>query len=179
MTGSRAEAEDLVQEAYARAWQSWEKVSRYSDPEAWVRTVACRIRVSVWRKTVNRMAAHRRHGVAEEVPGAGADYVAIVAALRRIPAEQRRAIVLHHLVGLSVEEVAYETGARPGTVKARLSRGRQAMAPYLSDIATDHLASGTVTQPPARPTASGPSAAGKSGHTVGFDPTDQEVSHHG
>jgi len=153
MTGSRTEAEDLVQEAYARAWQSWEKVSAYSDPEAWVRTVACRIRVSVWRKTVNRMAAHRRHGVEDEVPGTSADYVAVVAALRRIPAEQRRAIVLHHLVGLSVEEVAHETGARPGTVKARLSRGRQAMAPYLSDIT-----------PGPRPAA---------------DPTDQEVSHHG
>jgi RNA polymerase sigma-70 factor (ECF subfamily) len=132
MTGSRAEAEDLVQEAFARAWQRWEKVSRYGDPEAWVRTVACRLRVSVWRKTVNRLAAHQRHGPPEEIPGADPDYVAIVAALRRIPAEQRRAIVLHHLVGLSVEETARETGVATGTVKARLARGRQAMAPYLS-----------------------------------------------
>ncbi len=38
MTGSRAEAEDCVQEAYARAWQRWDKVSGYCDPEAWVRT---------------------------------------------------------------------------------------------------------------------------------------------
>jgi RNA polymerase sigma-70 factor (ECF subfamily) len=132
MTGSRAEAEDLVQEAFARAWQRWEKVSRYADPEAWVRTVACRLRVSVWRKTVNRLAAHQRHGPPEEIPGADPDYVAIVAALRRIPAEQRRAIVLHHLVGLSVEETARETGVATGTVKARLAWGRQAMAPYLS-----------------------------------------------
>jgi RNA polymerase sigma-70 factor, ECF subfamily len=134
MTGSRAEAEDLVQEAFARAWQSWEKVSGYADPEAWVRTVACRVRVSVWRKTTNRLTAHHRHGLPDEIPGAGPDYVAIVAALRRIPAEQRRAIVLHHLVGLSVDETARETGVAPGTVKARLSRGRQSMAPYLSDI---------------------------------------------
>jgi len=42
MTGSRAEAEDCVQEAYARAWQRWDKVSGYGDPEAWVRTVAVR-----------------------------------------------------------------------------------------------------------------------------------------
>jgi RNA polymerase sigma-70 factor (ECF subfamily) len=134
MTGSRAEAEDLTQEAFARAWQNWEKVSGYGDPEAWVRTVACRLRVSVWRKTVNRLAAHHRHGPPDDIPGAGPDYVAIVAALRRIPAEQRRAIVLHHLVGLSVEETARETGVAPGTVKARLSRGRHAMAPYLTDL---------------------------------------------
>jgi RNA polymerase sigma-70 factor (ECF subfamily) len=121
--------------------------------------------------TVNRTVAHRRHGVADEVPGAGPDYVAIVAALRRIPAEQRRAIVLHHLVGLSVEEVANETGARPGTVKARLSRGRQAMAPYLTDIAPG----GTEAADPDG-TAT---ATGKHGPNSGFGPTDQEVSHHG
>jgi RNA polymerase sigma-70 factor (ECF subfamily) len=176
MTGSRAEAEDLVQEAFARAWQNWGKISGFADPEAWVRTVAYRIRVSVWRKTVNRLAAHRRHGVADEVPCVSTDYVAIVAALRRIPAEQRRAIVLHHLVGLSVEEIARETGTRPGTVKARLSRGRQAMAPYLSDIAPGGPAPAAV--PPARPTAAGPGVAGMADHTVGFDPRDREVSHH-
>ncbi|MCQ4081689.1 SigE family RNA polymerase sigma factor [Streptomyces sp. RB6PN25] len=167
MTGSRAEAEDLVHEAFARAWQRWEKVSGYADPEAWVRTVACRIRVSAWRKAVNRLAAHRRHGMPEDVPGASPDYVAIVAALRRIPAEQRRAIVLHHLVGLSVEEIARETGAAVGTVKARLSRGRQAMAPHLSDPDSDL----------APDTAPAPSAAGV-GRTFGLGPTDQEVRHH-
>jgi RNA polymerase sigma-70 factor (ECF subfamily) len=140
MTGSHAEAEDLVQEAFARAWQRWEKVSGYADPEAWVRTVACRLRVSAWRKTVNRLTAHHRHGPPEEIPGADPDYVAIIAALRRIPYEQRRAIVLHHLVGLSVEETARETGVPTGTVKARLARGRQAMAPYLSHPGTPAFA---------------------------------------
>lgn len=133
MTGSRPEAEDLVQEAFARAWQKWDKVGGYADPEAWVRGVAFRIRVSVWRKAVTRAAAHRRHGVADHDPGANPDYVAIVTALRRINAHQRQAVVLHHLVGLSVEEIAAETGVAAGTVKARLSRGRAALAPLLSE----------------------------------------------
>lgn len=68
MTGSLVEAEDLVQEAFARAWRNWDKVSGYADPEAWVRSVACRVRVSVWRKAVNRVTAHRRLGMPEEVP---------------------------------------------------------------------------------------------------------------
>lgn len=176
MTGSLTEAEDLVQEAFARAWQNWEKVSGYADPEAWVRSVACRIRVSVWRKAVNRLTAHRRHGIPDEVPGASPDYVAVVAALRRIPYEQRRAIVLHHLVGLSVEETARETDAAPGTVKARLSRGRRAMASYLSDVAGDRPAGAT---PPigSRSSLAVPGIA----PTVATDvlgPTDQEVHHH-
>ena len=53
--------------------------------------------------------------------------------LREIPEAQRRAIVLHHLGGLSVAEVAHEVGAPEGTVKARLSRGRAALASLLAD----------------------------------------------
>ncbi|HEV2452024.1 MAG TPA: sigma factor [Streptosporangiaceae bacterium] len=45
MTGSQTEADDSVQEAYARAWQRWGRVSGYDDPEAWVRTVAYRVSV--------------------------------------------------------------------------------------------------------------------------------------
>jgi DNA-directed RNA polymerase specialized sigma24 family protein len=55
------------------------------------------------------------------------------AALRRLSADQRTAIALHYFVGLSVAEVATETAAPIGTVKARLARGRTALAPYLKD----------------------------------------------
>jgi RNA polymerase sigma-70 factor (ECF subfamily) len=54
-------------------------------------------------------------------------------ALRQIPEDQRRAIVLHHLCDLPVDEVARETGVAAGTVKARLSRGRKTLAVLLSD----------------------------------------------
>ena len=57
--------------------------------------------------------------------------------LRRISESQRHAVVLHHLVGLSVEEIAHELGAPVGTVKARLSRGRNALAEQLSSLSTD------------------------------------------
>lgn len=138
MTGDRAEAEDVVQEACARAWQRWDRVSRYGSPEAWVRTVAYRISVSSWRKAVNRGIAHRRDGTGGPSPEISPDYVAIVAALRKISESQRRAIVLHHLVGLSVTEIAAETGASPSAVKAQLARGRQALSIHLSDAATGH-----------------------------------------
>jgi RNA polymerase sigma-70 factor (sigma-E family) len=136
MTGSLHEAEDCVQEAYARAWQRWASLSvRHGDPEAWVRTAATRLAVSSWRKAVNRLTAHRReHGVAE-VSGMSPDHLAVVAALRRISADQRLAIVLYHYAGLSVEEIADETGASPSTVKARLARGRKALAPHLTEFA--------------------------------------------
>jgi RNA polymerase sigma-70 factor (ECF subfamily) len=65
--------------------------------------------------------------------------VALVAALARIPVAQRTAIVLHHLVGLPVAEVAAETGAPAGTVKARLSRGRRALAELLGVSEDTHV----------------------------------------
>lgn len=136
LIGDRAEAEDAVQEAFARAWQRWGKISGYADPEGWVRTVSYRISVSSWRKRANSTTAHKRHGVAADVPDLRPDYVAIIAALRRISAEQRRAIVLYHLVGLSVVEIASETGASTAAVKARLARGRSALQAHLTETPT-------------------------------------------
>jgi RNA polymerase sigma-70 factor (sigma-E family) len=136
MTGNLAEAEDSVQEAYARIWQRWSKAREYGDPEAWVRSVAYRISVSAWRKTANRLVAHRKQDTAAEAPGISPDHLALVTALRKITAAQRQAIVLHHLVGLSVEEISAETGAPTGTVKSHLARGRKALAPHVNEFAT-------------------------------------------
>ncbi|SIN33605.1 SigE family RNA polymerase sigma factor [Micromonospora cremea] len=133
LTGDRGEAQDAVQEAYIRAWQRWSTVSRYDDPEAWVRVVASRIAVSRWRSLRSRARAYLRHGATTEaVPGPGTDTVEVVAALRRLPEEQRTAIALYYLVGMPVAEVARETDAPVGTVKARLSRGRAALAGLLA-----------------------------------------------
>lgn len=137
MTGSLPEAQDCVQEAYARAWQRWRVVGGYEDPEAWVRMVATRLAVSRWRRARRGLVAYARHGVPEPAPGPAEDNVALVAALRQIPEAQRRAIVLHHLCGLSVNQVAHETHSPAGTVKARLSRGRAALAALLGDDALD------------------------------------------
>jgi len=130
MTGSLHEAQDCVQEAYARAWQQWARLSAdHASPEAWVRTVASRLAVSAWRKAVHR---ERR---TDEVPGMNPDHVAVVAALQKVSADQRMAIVLYYYAGLSINEIAAETGAQPGTVRARLARGHKALTPHLTDFA--------------------------------------------
>lgn len=133
MTGNRAEAEDAVAEAYVKAWERWASVSDCDSPEAWVRRVASRIAVSSWRKAINRLKAHHRSETTFELDGLSPDHVALVHALRQIPAEQRRVIVLHHLVGSSVAEISAEVGSPVGTVKARLARGRAALAVLLAD----------------------------------------------
>ena len=168
MVGSLTDAEDAVQEAYARAWQNWRKIRDYADPEAWVRSVAFRIAVSSWRKAVNRFSAHRRRAAGEEeLPGLSPDRLAVITALRQIPAVLRQVIVLHHLLDRSVEQISRETGVPSGTVKARLVRGRKELALHLSEFADLDAA--------AKPTTDG-----RSPHTSitdHDDPSQQGVSH--
>ncbi|MDG4823700.1 SigE family RNA polymerase sigma factor [Asanoa sp. WMMD1127] len=133
LTGDVAEAQDVVQEAFVRAWQRWETVGGYPDPESWVRVVAARIAVSRWRRRRSRARAYARHGAPEPVEGPSPDTVALVDALRRLPAAQRTALALHYVLGLSVADIATETGAPIGTVKARLARGRAALAALLGE----------------------------------------------
>lgn len=134
MTGDMAAAEDAVAEAYTKAWQRWAQISRHDSPEAWVRTVASRTAISSWRKTRNRLLAHRRTAPGAADPTAMApDHVALVAALRKLPDKQRMAVVLHYIVDVPVAQIAREMGAAEGTVKSWLSRGRAALGAELGE----------------------------------------------
>lgn len=144
MIGDRDEAHECVQEAFVRAWAHRRKLAKVEHPEAWVRTVAHRFAVSRWRRTSRaRRDPDRALGAATAAGGPSEDHVAVVAALRQLPAAQREALVLHHVCDLPVAQVARETGAPEGTVKARLSRGRSALATLLSDETPD-LREGTT-----------------------------------
>ncbi|GEC09806.1 RNA polymerase sigma24 factor [Streptomyces spinoverrucosus] len=136
-TGDHGEAQDVVQEAFVRAWDRRREFLADGAPEAWIRTVAMRLAVSRWRRAKRWLELVRRTPPPEAAPGPDAEHahlVDMVTALRKLPEAQRMAVVLHYLCDLSVEQVASETGAPVGTVKARLSRGRAALA---RELATD------------------------------------------
>ena len=133
MTGDLAEAQDVVQEAFVRAWQRRRELSMIGSPEAWVRTVAWRLAISRWRTAKRAATAWREQPTPATPPEPSPDQVALIAALRQLPETQRVAIVLHHLCDLSVDDIADEMGTPVGTVKARLSRGRAALLPLLHD----------------------------------------------
>jgi RNA polymerase sigma-70 factor (ECF subfamily) len=146
LTGDLGEAQDVVQEAFIRAWARRRRFTDGDEPDAWIRTVARRLAVSRWRSARSALAAWRRHGPVADTPAPSVDNPLIVAALQQLPEDQRRAIVLYHLCDLSVDQVAAETGVPAGTVKARLSRGRAALRrilgvpdPRYSIIGTDDI----------------------------------------
>ncbi|MFI7303368.1 SigE family RNA polymerase sigma factor [Micromonospora aurantiaca] len=133
LCGDLAEAQDVTQEAYARAWQRWSAVGAYEDPEGWVRAVAWRLTANRWRGLRRWFAARARLGRETPAPGPNPDRVALLTALRRLPEAQRLVVVLHHLHDLPVAEIARTTGMPAGTVKSYLSRGRAALAVLLTD----------------------------------------------
>ncbi|MBD0746515.1 SigE family RNA polymerase sigma factor [Streptomyces sp. CBMA152] len=134
MTGDLHEAQDVVQEAFVRAWGRRAKLLREAGPEAWIRTVAWRLAVSRWRRGKRAGEAWLLHsgGRPEAEHGPDPSSVALVDALRLLSERQRRVAVLHYVCDLTVEQVAAETGLSTGTVKTHLSRARAALRPHLT-----------------------------------------------
>ena len=132
--GSRGEAEEVVQDAFVRLLPRWPSVSRYEDPEAWVRGVAFRLARSRWRRRVSAAKALPRLGAPESVPGPTGDAVDVARVLAALPHKHREVLVLHHALGLPVEQIARDLDLPVGTVKSRLARARAAAAAAGGDL---------------------------------------------
>ena len=127
LLGDEQSAYDLTQEAFVRAWQQFEKISRYEQPRAWL-----------FRVATNLALNHRQHqahpvGAAaslDEQPDlASRDHAERTAErdlvhqiLQRLPPKRRAALVLREVYGFSAEEVGQMLGMRRATVKKTLSR---------------------------------------------------------
>ncbi len=132
LTGNLADAQDIAQEAFARAWQRWDSVRACDSPEAWVRRVATNLATSRFRRDrTARAAAHQL--IPRDVPEISPDTVALVAGLRRLPERQRVVLVLHYLADLPIDQIAVELRVPAGSVKAWLSRGRVALAAAVAE----------------------------------------------
>jgi DNA-directed RNA polymerase specialized sigma24 family protein len=130
------EAHDVVQDAYSRAWRSWVAIGRTPDPSAWIRRVAVRSTIRSWRRVLARVGIGRPRGI-----GAGADQRtrALLRALGRLSAAERRAVVLHHMAGVPLEEIAAIEQTTTTIVQARLTRGRYVVTEGMADVLEDVL----------------------------------------
>lgn len=131
LTGDLAQAQDVVQEAYIRAWQRWRRLSGYDDAEAWLRLVVSRLAFDWWRRV--RVRRNAPQPVPATVPAPSEDTVLVVAALKKIPERQRNALALHYLLDVPVAQIAADLGVAEGTVKSWLARGRDSLALVLKE----------------------------------------------
>jgi RNA polymerase sigma-70 factor (ECF subfamily) len=117
--GDRAVAEEVAQEALARALERWDRVSRMDAPEAWVyRTAFNLARTHGRRRALERRAQRRLAAVPPPALPDTTTAVAVRDAVRALPARQREAVIARFYAGLSVAEAAVALGCAPGTVKA-------------------------------------------------------------
>ena len=130
------EAHDVVQDAYSRAWRQWATVGSSPDPTAWVRRVAVRSTIRSWRRALARIGIGRPRPVGE---GDDARTGALLAALARLPAAERRCVVLSHMAGADLAEIAAVEQVSRGTVQARLARARLVVTEGMADVLPEVL----------------------------------------
>jgi len=131
LLGSRPDAEDVAQEALARAAVRWRKVEPYAD--AWVTRVATNLALGQIRR--RRPVPDARFALSGPDSGQESAEVehraALVAALRALPRRQREVLALRYLGDLSEAQTAEALGCSVGSVKQHASRGLASLRQHL------------------------------------------------
>lgn len=140
--GDRGRAEDIAQEALARAWSRWRSVAHMAEPQGWVFTVAFRLAIGGARRRGSEQRANKRVAASqrdpdEELDGLVVDRLTLEPALREMSPRQRAAIALRYYADFSVAQTAQVMGCAEGTVKALTSQGIDRLRSVLTDTATD------------------------------------------
>ena len=142
-------AADLTQQTFVRAWESLARLRRPGAFRGWLYQIAANLVRDEVKSGRARLEVTVSELGDEEQTSAPLDLAAandgpesaivsrelrekVWSALGTLPSEQRGAVVMHHLEGMSVEEIARATGVRPGTVMSRLARAREALRERLS-----------------------------------------------
>ena len=134
LVGDHAGAEDLLQNAFAKLYLSWDRIRDREALDGYVRRVMVNENSSLWRR-----AWKRREHSTDVLPDSGATDTyddgmggALWSYVQTLPPKQRAVIVLRYYEQLSEAEIAEELGISPGTVKSQASRalaGLRARAP--------------------------------------------------
>lgn len=141
--GEPAVAEELAQEALVRAHQRWIDVAAMASPIGWTVHVGANLARSHLRRRRLERRVQGQHG-----PGGdghhhdpdGADTVATRRAVASLPAAQREAVVLRHVVGLSAEEIGATLGVPAATIRKRTERGLATLRTQLASDDAEEIA---------------------------------------
>jgi RNA polymerase sigma factor (sigma-70 family) len=135
MTGGRQETEELMQDAFLRVWERWDRVGAMNDPTGYLFRTA----MNLWRNRLRRAGLALRAAVqfapSEDPFVAVEDQDAVFRALRKLTRNQRAAIVTTSLLGYSSEEAGSLLGMSGPTVRMHASRGRAALRQLMGEPA--------------------------------------------
>jgi RNA polymerase sigma-70 factor (ECF subfamily) len=154
MTRNPADAEDLVQETFTRAYASFHRFEPGTNVKAWLYRILTNTFITTYRKRQRELRSTATGDLVDRPPSAAelpshsgltsAESVAlqrlpdpdIQHALHRLPEDFRIAVYLADVEGYAYKEIADITGAPVGTVTSRLHRGRRLLRELLQDYAT-------------------------------------------
>ena len=135
VSANRPDAEDLAAEALARAYASWGRVRSLPFRDGWVLRTAANLACDQARQRARRHVSQEDSGItfpgssaeagSGALPGfeqAAAERLDLSGALGRLSRRQRQAVVLHYLVGLTIEETAVAMRASADTIKKHMAR---------------------------------------------------------
>jgi len=126
-------AEDAVQQAFLNAWRELRNLRDDDRLEAWLYRLlvnACYAEVrhtTRWQPGLRLITDLDSGPIADDAQLSVADRDELERAFRKLSAEHRSVLVLHHYLGYSGDEIADVLGLAPGTVRSRLYHGRQQM----------------------------------------------------
>ena len=123
LTGDWAEAEDLAQEAMARTYRAWARITERDRPGAYARSVLVNRRRSLLRRSAVAGKHAEMLRAPEYRPDLGEDGMVLWEAIRALPDRQRAAIVLRFYEDMPEAEVAAALNMPLGTVKSLVHRG--------------------------------------------------------
>lgn len=132
LLGDRGEAEDVAQEACARAYSRWSSIRDHAEP--WCVRVASNLALDLLRARTRALKRNERIA-AEQSPATGAstdDRIDLYAALSKLPKRQRESVILRYLGDLSEAQTADVMGCSVGSVKTHSSRGLAALKQVLA-----------------------------------------------
>ena len=134
VAGSTAEAAEVVDEAFARAYERWERVSRMKSPTGWTYRTALNLVRRRGRRAAMESLLLRRSAEQRLWGSPPADWSPEVwEGLRALPVRERTAIALRYVADLSVQDIAVAMAIAPGTVGSTLHSARRHLAALLGD----------------------------------------------
>jgi RNA polymerase sigma factor (sigma-70 family) len=125
LTGDRDEAEDLVQEALARAYERWDRVSQMAEPGGYVYRIASNLHRRRSRTRLRRRTLVGDQRAQDVAPADAADArIDLMRALAMLPRDQREALVLVEMFDLDASTAAETLGIKAVSVRVRVHRAR-------------------------------------------------------
>jgi RNA polymerase sigma-70 factor (ECF subfamily) len=125
VTGNRAEAEELTQDAFLKVWERWDRVSGMDDPVGYLYRTAMNLFRQRYRRAM--LAIRRSVGLtpSQDDFADADDRETVRRVLATLPPRQRAALVLTEMLGFTPNEAASALGVKASTVRSLSQQGRQ------------------------------------------------------